>query len=487
MLTIADDLSAFTLAAGEPFVLDLRFRDPGGAVTPLAGRAFVLSFHDFDRVTRDAIPGEIMTDADGDHVRFARDGRLSGSLYGWPLVAELAERYRHGREVIARGQLTILPSAGDVASLDGAGIAGHALRVTIRSGADGAAPAFTQARIPLHASPPMMLAALSLPDAVWTVGDVVDLTVAGTTAGAQVTATLPAGLTIDGGRIAGTPTTPGPAEIVLVETLEGAGNSPRTTVIAITIAAPVVADAVLPANTIGPVDLGTQTAIGLRMMAAEPYMVGARFRRARNTADFWFRMKDAGNGLIFRIIDDDHYRLIRIINGVQTEIGGYEYRTFAPSLVAAPGNAFLELRVAINGAAALYQDGVQVSATIDAAFLNVIQPDRGNGVRFVVTIGPAMPNVTAGALVAPLVIGTATIDPATRQIDLDIAYAGTPDAYDVAVNDGDWASARTLSSARAGQAVLRLPALAAGVAGKVAITLRQRNAPDIRASTSVTI
>ena len=37
--------------------LDLRFRDVDGATTPLGGRAFVLSFHDQDRVTRDAIGG----------------------------------------------------------------------------------------------------------------------------------------------------------------------------------------------------------------------------------------------------------------------------------------------------------------------------------------------------------------------------------------------------------------------------------------------
>ncbi len=485
MLTITDDLSAFTLAAGEPFILDLRFHDADGAAMPLAGRAFALSFHDHDRVPHAVIDGEIVADGQGDRVRFARDGRLSESLYGWPLVVELAERYRHGRDVIARGALTILPSAGDVVSLDGAAIAGHGWRVTIRAGADGAAPAFARTRIPFDAPPAPMLAALSLPASAWTVGVAVDLPVAGTTPNALLAATLPPGLAIADGRIVGVPTVAGPAEIALVETLAGAGNSPRTTVIAIIVAAaPVAADAVLPPHPVGPVDLGTQTAIGLRMMAAEPYMIGARFRRATNTADFWFRMTDAGNGVIFRIVDDDHYRLIRVVDGVQSEIIGYEYRTFDPPVVAAPATAFIELRVAADGGVAFFQNGIQISMTIDAAFLDAAQP-RGYGVRFAVTIGPAMANVTAGSLAPPLAIHTATIDPATRRIDLAISYVGTPDAYDYAVDGGAWAAARTVSSAQAGQAVLRLPALAAGIAGDVSIALRQRNAPA--ASASITI
>ncbi|GAA3704545.1 hypothetical protein GCM10022268_12730 [Sphingomonas cynarae] len=487
MLTITDDLSAFTLAAGEPFILDLRFHDADGAAMPLAGRAFALSFHDHDRVAHAAINGEIVADGEGDRVRFARDGRLSESLYGWPLIVELAERYRHGRDVIARGTLTILPSAGEVVSLDGAAIAGQGWRVTIRAGTDGAAPVFARTRIPFDAPSAPMLAALSLAAGAWTVDVAVDLPVTGTTPNTLLAATLPPGLTIADGRIVGAPAVAGPAEITLVETLAGAGNSPRTTVIAIIVAAaPVAADAVLPPHPIGPVDLGTQTAIGLRMMVAEPYMVGARFRRATNTADFWFRMTDAENGVIFRIVDDDHYRLIRVAGGVQSSIGGYEYRTFSPPLVAAPDTAFVELRVAADGSVAFFQNGIRISAKVDAAFLDAIQP-RGYGVRFAVTIGPAMANVTAGSLAPPLEIHGATIDPATRRIDLAIGYVGTPDAYDYAIGGGAWAAARTLSSAQAGQAVLRLPALAAGIAGDVSIALRQRNAPAASASITVSV
>ena len=488
MLTVSDDLSAFVLAEGEPFVLALRFRDADGAAVPLAGRAFILSFHDADRMIHAAIDGEIATDAEGDHVRFVRDGRLSASLLGWPLTAELAERYRHGRDVIAHGPLTILPSAGDVATLDTAPIAAQGVRVTIRAGAEGHAPVFTQTRMAFDAPPVPMLAALSLPAATWTVGLAVDLPISRKTAGSVLGATLPPGLGLMNGRIAGTPTEAGAADIVLTETLAGAGNSPRTTVIQVLISAPlVIVDAVLPPHPIGPVDLGTQSAIALRTMATEPYMIGARFRRATNTADFWFGMTDAGNGLIFRIIDDDHYRLMRVVDGVQSEIGGYEYRTFDPPLVAAPGTSFLELRVAADGSVALHQDGVRVSATIAATFLDTIQPRRGTGVRFVVTIGPAMANVTAGSLVAPLTIRSATIDPATRRIDLAIAYTGAPDAYDYAIDDGAWGAARTVSAAQAGQATLRLPALAPGIAGTVAVTLRQRNLPDVRASQTVTV
>jgi hypothetical protein len=245
----------------------------------------------------------------------------------------------------------VLPSAGEVASLDAGVVAAQAVRVTIRAGADGAAPLFTQARVPFDAPsaappppppppPAPMLAALSLPATDWTVGVAVDLAVAGMTAGSALQAVLPPGLTLAAGRIAGTPGDAGAATLVLTETLAGAGNSPRTTTIPITVAAAAVEpDAVLPPHPIGPVDLGTQSAIPLRTMAVEPYMVGARFRRATNTVDFWFRMTEGGDGLIFRIVDDDHYRLIRVIDGVESGIGGHEYLTFAPALVAAPGSA----------------------------------------------------------------------------------------------------------------------------------------------------
>lgn len=566
MLTITDDLSAFTLAAGEPFILDLQWRDHDGAIVPLAGRAFVLSLHDPDRAVREAIFGELLTDGQGDHVRFARDGRLSESLYGWPLTVELAERYRNGRNVIAQGRLTILPSAAGVVSLETAGIAAWAQRITITAGRDGASPAFTQTRIPFigEAPAPVRLQPLSLPATTMTVGTAIDLAIIGTTAGGTVTATLPPGLSIANGRITGTPTVAGTPDLILVETLTGAANSPRTTAIALTIVAPpvlaaltlsvalesgtpatgtiagatagsrltttlpgltidsaarrfafdgsaaagatgslvetlagatgsprttalsvaaaVAADVALPPHLIGPVDLGAQMAVGFRAMAAEPYMVGAQFRRATNTADFWFRMVDADNGFIFRIVDDDHYRLIHVVDGRQSEVGSYVYRTFAPPLVTAPGSAFIELRVAADGGAALYQDGVLVSERIDATFLDGIQPQRGSGIRFTVTIGPAMA-VTTGSLAPPLAIRSATIDPAKRTIDLAIAYVGSPDRYEYKLDGGSWSAARTLSSAQAGQAVLRLPAPAS--AGSV--TLRQHDAPDIRASIAVTI
>jgi hypothetical protein len=568
MLTITEDLSAFTLAAGEPFILDLQWRDPDGAVVPLTGRAFVLSLHDPDRAVREAIVGEPLSDGQGDHVRFARDGRLSESLYGWPLTIELAERYRHGREVIARGSLTILPSAEDVASLDAARIAAWAQRVTITAGRDGATPAFTQTRIPFtgEASAPVLLQPLSLPATTMTVGTVIDLAIAGTMTGSTVTATAPPGLSIANGRITGTPTVAGTPDLILVETLAGAANSPRTTRIALTIvaapvlgaltlsvalesgtvatgtitgatagsrltttlagltidsaarrfafdgsaaagatgslvetlagaagsprttalsvAAPVVADVILSPHRIGPVDLGAQTAVGFRAMDAEPYMIGARFRRATNTVDFWFRMVDAGNGFIFRLVDDDHYRLIHVVDGRQSDIGGYVYRSFLFPLVAAPDSALLELRVATDGSATLYQDGVPVSERIEAAFLDGIQPQRGSGIRFTVTIGPAMA-VTTGSLAPPLAIRGATVDPATRTIDLAIAYVGSPDRYEYRVDGGGWSAARTLSSARTGEAVLRVAAPAG--AGSVTVALRQHDAPDIRASIAVVL
>ncbi|WP_156460603.1 hypothetical protein [Sphingomonas sp. Leaf339] len=499
MLTIASDLSNFTLSAGEPFLLDVQFLDPAGAVMPLASRAFVLSFYGDGRETVDSIAGQPMADVSGAFVRFARDGRLSEALYGQPVIAELAERYRLGRDVIATGLMTVAASAGGVASLDGGVTGAMVTRVTIRVGADGAA--FTQRPVPFDGGvavppPAVTLGALSLSGAL-TAGTASTGTIAGAADGSTLTTDLP-GLTIDSAarRYGFDGVAAGGVAGSLTETLAGATGSPRSTTAAIVAApaptptptpTPKPTDVVLAPYIAGPTNAGTLSSLGYRDTGSAAQTVGARFRRATNTADFYFRMTGSDDGMVFRIIDDDHYRLSRLAGGVMDDVSGFTYRTFAPRLVAQPGTAMIALQTAPDGSAGFYQDGVLVSAWVSAELLDALQPVRGTGVRFVVTVGPAMADVTWGALVAPLAIRSATFDAATRTIDLAIDYSGSPDGYDHALDGGNWTPAPTLSSSAAGQAVVRVPALAAAYRGTVSVALRQRNLPSVTATVTVSV
>ncbi len=243
MLYVADDLSSYTLAAGEPFLLDLRLAAAGGAAEPLGGRAFVLSFHDDDRETVAAIAGEPQTDADGPFIRFARDGFLSEALYGMSLTVELAERFRAGRDVIATGRLAVTISADTVPNLIAGPAGGRATLVTVTTGADGERQ-FARRLRPFTGNitptpTPVALTGLTLPAGAITAGSAVTLAIGGATPGSTITGSIPPGLTLDSAArtIAGTATAAGDHQVVLVETLAGASNSPRSTGLTITVTA----------------------------------------------------------------------------------------------------------------------------------------------------------------------------------------------------------------------------------------------------------
>ncbi|GGB18914.1 hypothetical protein GCM10011380_05590 [Sphingomonas metalli] len=170
MLILAEDLSSFTLAAGEPFILDLVPFAADGTREPLAKRGFVLSFHDDERQVVTAIDGVATSAADGTLVRFARDGTLSEALYGQSLTVELAERLPTGRDVIAAGRLVVVTSAEGVAPLADSATSVWATHLAVRTDATGRR-SFAVSQAPSTGVPPAIAkptvslsAALSLPE-----------------------------------------------------------------------------------------------------------------------------------------------------------------------------------------------------------------------------------------------------------------------------------------------------------------------------------
>lgn len=135
MLKTAIDLSAYQLAAGEPFLLEVQLQESNGAIMNLSARRFALSFYGTGRTLVETIDGELLTDTTGSFLRFARDGRFSDALYGQDLTVELAERYKNGRNVLTSGKLSVLASAGGVQSLDSGVVGQFVVRINMRASA----------------------------------------------------------------------------------------------------------------------------------------------------------------------------------------------------------------------------------------------------------------------------------------------------------------------------------------------------------------
>ncbi|GAA3708624.1 hypothetical protein GCM10022268_17430 [Sphingomonas cynarae] len=247
MLLTANDLSAFTLKAGEPFFLEVQQQDSTGAVIDLTGRAFVLSFYRDDRSTEASIDGEELVDPTGRFLRFARDGQFSESLFNKNVTVELAERYRNGRSVISSGRLNVLASAAGVASLDNGIITKFVTRITIKDNAVlGGPPGFTQQQLlykPDALTPPVTLGIVKLSGTL-TVGTASTGSIIGATTGSTVSESI-VGLSIDSddrtyawdgsggaGTFAGG----------LVETHPNATNSGRASPVTIMAARPTIAN-----------------------------------------------------------------------------------------------------------------------------------------------------------------------------------------------------------------------------------------------------
>lgn len=135
MLRVSPDLSQYACAAGEPFLFEVQLQEVTGAVTDLFARAFVLSFYGPGRRLIEKIDPDLLTDATGAFLRFARDGRFSDSLFGQSVTVELAERYKNGRNVLATGSMTIAASSGGVQTFDNGVIGRFVVRATLKANA----------------------------------------------------------------------------------------------------------------------------------------------------------------------------------------------------------------------------------------------------------------------------------------------------------------------------------------------------------------
>lgn len=243
MFLASNDLSQFTLKAGEPLFLEVQFKDSTGAVIELSDKAFVLSFYRDDRSTEAAIDGEELVDATGRFLRFARDGRFSEGLYGKNLQVELAERYRNGRSVVASGRINVMASAAGVASFDNGIITKFVTRVTIQDNAVlGGPPTFTQQQLlfkPDAPTPPVTLGALTLSGTL-TAGAASSGSILGATTGSTVSESI-VGLSIDSDdRTYEWDGTGGAGTFAggLVETHPNAVNSGRASAVTVVAAAP---------------------------------------------------------------------------------------------------------------------------------------------------------------------------------------------------------------------------------------------------------
>ena len=150
MLVVADNLSTFTLGAGEPFLLQVEFQDKDGAPVDLGARAFVLSVYRQDRSVVQQLAGVRDSDSKGPFLRFEEDGAWSEGLFGiGGLKVELAELYLRGSNRIATGTLTIKATAASVPSLGSASIGAYAIRIVVKnSAALGGEPTFSQHGVP---------------------------------------------------------------------------------------------------------------------------------------------------------------------------------------------------------------------------------------------------------------------------------------------------------------------------------------------------
>jgi hypothetical protein len=149
MLTVNNNLSSYTLAAGEPFVMEVQLLDSAGRGIDINDEAMFLTFYSANtRVIltdytgqSSQYEGERFSDTTGEFFRWAFDGRFSEGMYLKTGVrVELARRLKNGRKILATGVLAVVTSALSVPSLTGEVIADTAIRVTIKAGPTLGAP-----------------------------------------------------------------------------------------------------------------------------------------------------------------------------------------------------------------------------------------------------------------------------------------------------------------------------------------------------------
>lgn len=117
-------------AAGEPIVFSYQSANTAGIPEVLTGRSFVFSLYDSSRVSQGYFSSEIVSLTNGQAALWRLDGTISEGLYGKSgLKWEIAERLDNGRDVVARGTITIEESAPGVVDYDAAPTARYVIRI----------------------------------------------------------------------------------------------------------------------------------------------------------------------------------------------------------------------------------------------------------------------------------------------------------------------------------------------------------------------
>ena len=112
MLVVSPKLDKYEVAAGEPWIMSVVFRDAQNNLLDMAGRRMVLSFY---RNSGRGLFAKIDGVAAGLGIlQFVRPGTFTESLFGEGLTISLSERLLSGRETLATGKLTVNASADPV-------------------------------------------------------------------------------------------------------------------------------------------------------------------------------------------------------------------------------------------------------------------------------------------------------------------------------------------------------------------------------------
>jgi hypothetical protein len=301
----------------------------------------------------------------------------------------------------------------------------------------------------------------------------------------QKTFTLANGVLLGGlvfdpstGAITGTPTVAGTMAglVIRVSDATGSANTQATNVtIAEASAAPPPSIALASYAAPNPVNYGAQTGVAYVDTTSTVHSVGYRYAPGKNTADFLFNMTDATTGNAFRLNNDGRWSF-GIWNGTFQVDNRHNFIAFSSALTS---GVMLEARVNTDGTAGLYQGDQLVSRLIPA---DNLRTPRGNGVALKVTVGPAVPDVTYGAINPQIFVRDPDFDPFERRLNIDLNYAdhagAVPDYPEVSFNGGEWLRARNATNPVPGRATVALDNVPTTFNGLVAGRIRWHNNPD---------
>jgi hypothetical protein len=244
-LQFSSNISQMIVEAGEAVAFEYQLRDLEGNARDLTGRAFRLTLYNTgDRTSYYSQDGQIGTDEEGNQfVQWVSDGALSENLLGKTnIYFEIAERLQGSKNVLSEGTVAVKQSAPGVPTLSAAPISRFVWRI-VRTcdGTGSGTPSYSKSRVPLVlvGSGPT-LKALALSSTMFTAADSFSVAIQNATSGSTISATSSDGTTlaVSGTTLSGSFPNAGTPTITLKEVLAGSTNSPNSTSIPVTVAAP---------------------------------------------------------------------------------------------------------------------------------------------------------------------------------------------------------------------------------------------------------